>query len=200
MHPVRLAAIALAATWLLAGGAPPPPATIAVAASTAALVAARERRHPDMALAAGIAAGVSATGLVLLPVLLGVAIARRVAAPSAATFALAAATSAWTMGWSPAADTSLLSIAPADARILLLATACGVAAWLAASCAARSPSPRELDAACLLAGLALPLLAPVGIEAAGLAVALAIGGTRITWSPVARGANDDPLPLRALSA
>lgn len=200
MCPVRLAAIAVAAAWLLVGGALMPAATIAVMASAAALVAAREQRHRDMALAAGIAAGASAIGLVVLPVLLGTAIARRDAAPATLTFALAAAASAWAVGWSPASDASLLTIAPADIHLLILASACAFAAWLAASCAARSPSPREIDAACLLAALALPLLAPVGAEAAGVAVALAIGGTRLSWSPFARGANDNPLPLRSFPA
>lgn len=200
MAPVRLAAIAVAAAWLLAGGTLTPTATIATLASATALVAMRERRHREMALAAGIAAGASTVGLVLLPVLLGTAIARRVAAPSVPIFALTAAASEWAIGWSTGIDSSLLTIAPADCRVLIPALACGVSAWLAASCSARSPSPRESDSACLLACLALPLLAPVGIEAVGLAVALAVGGTRPTWHPIGGQANDNPLPLRARPA
>ncbi|SFP48484.1 hypothetical protein SAMN04488241_102215 [Sphingomonas rubra] len=191
--------IALVAAGALSGGALTPTEVLSVTGSAAALVAARERRHRDMALAAGIAAGASTVGLALLPVLLGTAIAHRVARAILPPFSLAAAAVAWSVDAHPLPRASLGTWLPADANILLLATAIGLAAWIAASCAARRASPREQDAAALFATLVLPILAPIGIEAIGLAVALALGGTRLTLWPIARAANDAPLPLRRIS-
>lgn len=177
-----------------------PPALLAALASLVALVAARERRHRDMGAAAGIAAALSPAGLVLLPVLAGVAIARRTMPRSAVAFAVALSAMLLTTGWSTAAtDLSVWRLAliadQPDLRGPVTALAVGMAAWIGASCAARPPSPRELDGVALFASATLPLLVPIGAEALLPALALLLAGVRPSRPRL--GANDNPLPLRA---
>ena len=171
------------------------PLVLPLLAAAAALVAAREHRMRDMACAAGIAAALSPAGLVLLPVLLGTAIARGKAAQTLVLFAAAALATTATAGHAPAlVDISLWQFGP-ESRGLLLALATGGAAWLAATCAARRLKAAELTDAALVASLAGPLLLPIGAETLVLALGLTIAGARLRLP--SRGANDNPLPLRA---
>ena len=200
MPTLLLLAVSMIAAWCLALGTPDPTAMVSLAASVAALTALHEHRHRDAALATGIAVGAGTAGLAMLPVLVGTLIARRRVGGTALPLVGAAIATALLPGWTAPINASLATVLPRDLTILLSATACGVAAWLGAACASRPPSAREIDAAAVLACLALPMLAPVGVEPAGIAVALALAGVPLTLQPIARAANDNPLPLRPLPA
>ena len=173
-----------------------PAVLLPLLAAAAALVAAREHRTHDMAAAAGIAAALSPAGLVLLPVLLGSAIARGVAGRAIPIFAAALAATLLLVDRSvaPLIDISAWQLG-ADLHGLLAAMAIGGAAWLAASCSVRRLTPRELTDAALLAALAGSLLLPLGAETLLIALGLFLLGGRPRLP--ARGANDNPLPLRA---
>jgi hypothetical protein len=171
------------------------PLVLPLLAAAAALVAAREHRMRDMALAGGIAAALSPAGVVMLPILLGNAIAHRTAQMTIACFTGAMLMTVATAGHAHAlVDVSLWQLLP-ELRGLMLPLAIGGAAWLAATCAARRLSARELADAALVAVVTGPLLLPIGAEPLILAVGLVIAGARLRLP--SRGANDNPLPLRA---
>lgn len=171
------------------------PALVALLASAVALVSARAHRMHAMAIAAGISAALSPAGVALIPVLLGTAVAYGRAGRVVALFAASLFGAAVTVGRTSAVVDISLWPYGMQVRGLLLAVAIGGAAWLAAACAARRLDARELMDAALLAAIAGPLLIPIGAESLLLAAGLTIAGAR-PRAPV-RGANDNPLSLRA---